>query len=491
MNKRKNVRLLFTLLVVVILAMTLVVPSSRVSAQTKHERLIFSTRPARDVWGDRKKSIRQRASELKQESKDRVRRRAEGQARNRNRRAARNEVLHLYFEPESCDELLTQSPLEETPDLLTRTVAYAPFKGMEPPEDNPEVGESLRTFDTRGNLTRHETRSFNRDPGDPPVYLIQCQYDGDNNLIAKTFHYLGRLWEPVYRATYIAPGMPDEETYEFVNRDGIVEWRSTIRNTYDQGGRYVRGVSDWDDNADGTVESRSTEVVSYDSSGFRSRVVVDADDDADGDSDGQYRRFANRGRHDRLESGGDEWDVDLDGIVDLSDTYINFYDDRGTWIRELRDVDIEGRPDGWADGIPDSRTDARFLTYDSRGNLTSSSMDYWFAAPFTTPDIYYEDVWEYDHHNQVTRAVITADREADGDIDERNIFTGSYDRQGQLIESVWQFGGADPAYGNVTRERFTFDRRGNLVEWIITDYLSHRPNDATGYRYRMEYERRR
>lgn len=117
----------------------------------------------------------------------------------------------------------------------------------------------------------------------------------------------------------MASNTPVSESVTFesdFNSDGIIDYRSTTKSTYNTQGNLTSSVSEFDNNADGIIDSRSIIKNTYDSKGNLTKSVFEDDFNGDGIIDSRSTTNNTYDKKGNLTLSVSEFDFNADGLID-------------------------------------------------------------------------------------------------------------------------------------------------------------------------------
>jgi hypothetical protein len=142
--------------------------------------------------------------------------------------------------------------------------------------------------------------------------------------------------------------------------DGMIDFKSIERKTYDRNGKLTLSISERDFEGDGIIDFKATENKTYDRRGNLVLSVSENDFNADGKIDSVFTEINTYNRQGKLTNSISE--SSTNGVTNSRSTNTNTYDKRGNLVRSVSENDFN------ADGTIDERKTTS-ATYDSRDKL--------------------------------------------------------------------------------------------------------------------------
>ena len=310
---------------------------------------------------------------------------------------------------------------------------------------------STFTYDAMGRLLSLVAETLGSPFQSPSTFRVSNTYDARGNRIAGFQEREVNPGTLVSRTSFAGVAdawghIPESTSTEDWNGDGVVDFRSTATETFDERGNSVASSFLADENADGVIESRSLFTRTLDANDRVRAEDYEADSNGDGvvdlRSSTTYEDDAPRSIV-RTALTDDDADGDIDDRDIIRWTYdaagnnvlVSSLSDRGTDGTTYNSAEIRMTYDGEhrqlsrvvsndfeGDGIPD-QTDQSTFVYDGSGNLLSATRDSDGSIPFGPAHLIVG--YEYGTSGERTTFRSRADVDGDGvfETDSNTIFT--------------------------------------------------------------------
>lgn len=263
--------------------------------------------------------------------------------------------------------------------------------------------------------------------------------------------------------------------------NGTIDTRTTINKIYDDRGRLTSSIEGRDRNGDGSIDLAEIERYTYDKQGNITKSEAGFDFDADGKIDGQKvivtNTYNQQGKLTLSVRDSDEKDSDGNPKKYIK---TNTYDDRGNLIREASTENSGAR-----DSI--ATTFVKNYTYDKQGKIAFTESESNFQVGTVPTKIINRETYKngkltlseflskqggeeertsktYDDRGNLT---IFLESSTDTDRPFNNITNNTYDKQNNLIRSVFGIdGNGDGEIDNKTTTKNTYNKQNNLIRSV-------------------------